>query len=127
MKSKCCNAEIKIAHSDEGTNWNECEKCGSPCEVEEEIKPDGWCTYLNHKDEAGKLYIKIYDYKNEKIMNPQLPVCLITLQEKQQFEKLKNLKTQTYVWLGYWRDKFPPEAVSALQDILESSKIMEGK
>jgi hypothetical protein len=23
-----------------------------------------------------------------------------------------------YAWLGYWRDKMPPEAVEALQDIL---------
>jgi hypothetical protein len=25
---------------------------------------------------------------------------------------------QVYAWLGYWRDKMPPEAVSQLQDIL---------
>ena len=32
MKSKCCDAEIEIAHNDEGSNWYECSRCGKPCD-----------------------------------------------------------------------------------------------
>jgi hypothetical protein len=32
---------------------------------------------------------------------------------------LRDTRIDTLVWLGYWRDKFPPEAVSQLQDVCD--------
>lgn len=33
-------------------------------------------------------------------------------------ERLEAQAREVYVWLGYWRDKMPTEAVEQLQDIL---------
>jgi len=33
-------------------------------------------------------------------------------------DELRDLRYKALVWLGYWRDKFPNEAVASLQDIL---------
>jgi hypothetical protein len=30
----------------------------------------------------------------------------------------QEMQTRVYTWLGFWRDKMPPEAVENLQDLL---------
>jgi hypothetical protein len=41
----------------------------------------------------------------------------------------ERLRGQTYAWLGYWRDQFPPDSVKGLQDVLGSptSQALEGE
>jgi len=33
LLSSCCRSPVRVAGTDEGTHWHECEKCGKACDV----------------------------------------------------------------------------------------------